>query len=722
MKKVGLVLATLLVLALVMGSVGCDGGQETPIPSPKPSDVSTPTSVPTPSPSPTPTPTPANETYFPGCAPGTLGLTIAPNGKTAYTCFELDDSLLEIDLPTFTVKASIDVSAAGNMLGSTAMTLSLDGEKLYVSNFLAKNVMVVSTKDRQVSKVLPIQPLYATAISISSDGSKVYVPSVDGGLYIINELDDSYQRVFIPDVCFGPVAPSSSKQNLLYTVGTLISPSGYFQRSFFTFNLSTNMVERSSSLPEKILPPLGDVRRLVLNSSETLAYFRGFELTGEDKGVSTFNVLSLDSFQILASVPVENGVTDFAINEERGKIYIIGIWAGGGAPNKLNINEWDILTNKIVRQIPVSPSSDQRAIAIDPTDANYLYMTEGDFNLLRKVDISTGKEIASVRFNKQGIQPYEVIRGDNNVGYILCQSLPTVYKLDLGSGQMIGRIELPFQPGGGGFYNGKLYFGDGGREIYAINPTDGSIIERYHNDFDIQSLSYNFFGSRMATIDYETVMIGSRLLIFDAGNMTLLKSIELPHEPYGDKVIVSPDGSKLYVARGPCWGGTTVITVFDSSTLEVINAIEIPAAELRRGATSFTEGDFDEAERILYLTGFESVYRIDMDTDKLVGTLDLIDLCEAQGICGWTPTGLCGVALSASKDKLFIVSGDAHSMYTYDLAKSSWSTKITNLGGYFITDAVSSPDRRYLYTVNSRTDSITVVDLVSGDVVRVIRL
>ncbi|MFA4872023.1 MAG: hypothetical protein WC610_03135, partial [Patescibacteria group bacterium] len=142
----------------------------------------------------------------------------------------------------------------------------------------------------------------------------------------------------------------------------------------------------------------------------------------------------------------------------------------------------------------------------------------------------------------------------------------------------------------------------------------------------------------------------------------------------------------------------------------------------RRGATGFVEADFDETKRILYLTGFTSVYKIDMDTDKLIGIIDLIDLYEPQNIRGWSPTGLSGVALSPTKDKLFIVSGDAHSMYTYDLARSAWITKTTNLKGYFITDAIASPDRRYLYTVNQESDSITMVDLISGEIVKIIEL
>ena len=235
-----------------------------------------------------------------------------------------------MNLSTFTIIDSIDVSAAGNMLFSSAVVLTPDGKKLYVSNDGgAKNVMVVNTENKTVEKVLPLNPLFAVTITISKDGSKVYVPSVDSGLYIINTSDDSYRQIFIPGVIFGPVVPSSNNPDLLYTVGTLIEPGGIFQPSFFSFNLSSNTVVRSSKLANETMPPDAFSRRFVVNSDETQAYFGWFHM--EDRGSGNFNVFDLNNFQVAASVPMENGVTDFAVNEKTGKAYILGFWAGGGA-------------------------------------------------------------------------------------------------------------------------------------------------------------------------------------------------------------------------------------------------------------------------------------------------------------------------------------------------------------------------------------------------------
>ena len=120
-----------------------------------------------------------------------------------------------------------------------------------------------------------------------------------------------------------------------------------------------------------------------------------------------------------------------------------------------------------------------------------------------------------------------------------------------------------------------------------FDPASGAVLASYPLDTWIVPGFFTFYGDRMVTLDYEPGgMVAKRLLLFDAPTMMLIKAVDLPSDPYGDKVIVSPDGSKLYVERGyMSTGGATIITIFDGATLEVLDTLEIPGAQPpRRGA------------------------------------------------------------------------------------------------------------------------------------------
>jgi YVTN family beta-propeller protein len=658
-----------------------------------------------------------------GWAPGFLGLAITSDGKTAYVPFSQDDSLLVADLSTFSVIDSIDVSSAGNQLDSGSAILTPDEKKLYVSNYAAGNVMVIDTAGKKVKSVLPLKPAGYIASSISLDGSRVYVPAADGGLYIINTVDDTYERVFVPGVIFGPVSQSRKDPDILYTPGILVkqeSGAQKFGSTFFEFDLNGKSVKRTLSLPEDASKyPVTSARRLIISPDGKQAYFGRYIQGGADRGIGNFYVIDLNSFVIDTSKPINKGVSDFAVNEEKNKIYITGVLSGGGVTTDQSIHEWDMDAKDVVREIPVSLSSDQRTVLIDPANPDNLYMTEGDFNLLRKVEISSGKELGTVEFNKYVVQPFAMFK-DGNKGYVLSSS-NNIYIIDLQTGDIKNTLHIKDSFSGGGFYNGKIYLG-GGDVIREVDPADGSITKVYPIGFNINPLYLTFYGNKMAAIDYEEGgMVGRQLLIFEADTMSVIKTIKLPPTPYGHKVLVSPDGKKLYLAGGTMWGTPTVVTILDGNTFETLNTVTIPAANVKNGATSFLEGDFDEEGRKLYLLGFTSVYKIDMDSDKLLGTIDMIDFLDARG-GGWPPTGLMAVMLSTFKDKLYVVSGDAHSMYIYDFKNSSWNMKTVNIRGYFPTASAFSADRQYLFTVNKFTDSISMIDVNSGAVAKIIDL
>jgi DNA-binding beta-propeller fold protein YncE len=651
-------------------------------------------------------------------APAPLGLAVTHDGKKAYVTFSHEDIVLVVDLPTLTVSDAIDVSAAGVMLSSGSAVLTPDDRKLYAANWGVGNVMSIDTGTRRVAKALPLRPLWGTQISCSRDGGLMYVPSENTGLYVVDVRDDSTRLISVPGVFFGSVAPLPANPRVLAVVGSLAAGPGLPQRAFFEFDLATETVRRSTFLPAEVMPANNNARRLLLSPDGSRAYFGWCGAT--DRGTGNFTIFDLIGFRVSSTTAVDNGVIDFAVNETTGKGYLLGFWSGGTSSSTLPVHEWDLAQNRLSRDIVLSPSSAPNAIALDPAVPGAFLMTEGDHNYLARIEIAAGKVVGSLSFNRALLMPRGIVR-DEDAGYVFLQSGTAAYRLDLRTGDDAGPILLPAQSRAVGFHGGLLYAKMSGNSVAKIDPLDSSVVGTFDLGTSLNTIFLNFSGTKMAAVDYETGMIGKRLLLFDGDPPRLVRSIDLPRLSTSHKAIFSPDGSKIYISYGQMMGSTT-IEVFDANSGDLLKRLLIPEAQLRNGNSGFSQGVFDESRRILYLCGFESVYKIGMDSNELLGTIDLIDAYEARGGKGWTPTGLCGIALSRSRDRLFIEAGDSHTVYTYDLFRSAWLDKFVNVQGYFPVDAVGSADGRYLYSVNQKSDSVTMVDLDALAVRRIIDL
>ena len=124
-----------------------------------------------------------------------------------------------------------------------------------------------------------------------------------------------------------------------------------------------------------------------------------------------------------------------------------------------------------------------------------------------------------------------------------------------------------------------------------------------------------------------------------------------------------------------------------------------------------------EQARIAYLGGFNSVYKVHMDTNEFLGMLNVYDVYKEMGRAGgWPASVLRGIHLSPAKDRLLITSWDGQCFYQYDLRNQKWVPRVVPVGlGPAAT--MISPDRRNLYAVSYRTDTVTRLDTTSGEFV-----
>ncbi len=485
---------------------------------------------------------------------------------------------------------------------------------------------------------------------------------------------------------------------------------------FHAVNLDTGIVERQAELPKEAVDSNGNVKRLLLAPSGDVAY-----LGWNEGGFGNISAFDLKTFRAGAATAIEDGVSDFAVHPENGRIYAAGDWMGpmqGRVDGRMYISEWDPNAQKVTRRIPISPSKAINSILFDPLNPRFVYATEIFLGIVRKVDTLTGAELMRVRFFAGKRLPTAATTS-GSLAYITCYRSPLVHKLDLNSGRLAGTLDLPGLSGSGecGYFDGKLYVGGGGY-FRVINAADGSLIFSRQMPDGLGLSKMTFFRDRIAAAAAPPGGDPDRMLILDARTLDVLSTfrLELPLVNRRGCALASPDGSKLYVQQG-IFAQKTILLVLDSATLRVRKRIEPPTTAFQGGDGEV--GDFDEQKRIAYLGGFNSVYKVHMDSDEFLGMLNIYDVYkEMSRQQGWPTSALTGIHLSPARERLLITSWDGHSVFQYDLRNEKWIPRVVFVGlGPGAT--VISPDRKYLYTVNYRSDSITRLDTTAGEVLDV---
>jgi uncharacterized protein (TIGR03437 family) len=645
-----------------------------------------------------------------GVDPGPHCLSVSPDGKTAYVPFRSADVVLVVDLQQGVIRSAIDVSAAGVMLDSHQSVLSADGKLLFVANHGTTNVTVIDTEQERVRQVLPLNAWYGDCFKASPQ-NKVYI-GVSGGLAIIDCKDLSYKILQVNGVVPTSIALSPTRANFVYYVG---SPS---QQCILTaVNLDTGTVEKQVTLPKEAGDSNGNIHAFHVDPSGSIAYL-GWNMQVNSGGFGYLTAVDLTNFRHIVTTSVPDGVSDLAVHPETGKVYAIGSWEGsteGRVQDTLYVAEWDPGTRAISRRLPLRPGKVLTSIRFDPTNPRFVYIVDdGMSNLLRKVDLLTGAEVMRVLFFPGRRRPNAIATGGSKA-YIACLQSPAIHVLDLNTGKVVESLMPQRASGGAGchYHDGKLYM-TGGGGIDVIDPSDGKLLlHRQLPDNLSWPPTVTFFRDRIAGAANLPGKDSDRILILDARTLDFVDSFPLEMSlASGGGVKASPDGSKLYVQYG-FQNVRAVLLVLDSSTLRVLNRIEPPTATFYGGAGG-NRGAFDEQNRIAYLDGFCSIYKVHLDTNQFLGMINNYDVYTEMGRArSWATSAMAGIDFDAVKSKLLVTSWDGHSVFFYDLRNQKWIPRVTRVGINPAGTAVS-PDGKFLYTVNYLSDTIARVDTESG--------
>ena len=662
-----------------------------------------------------------------GFCPGSRGLAVMPNGTAAYVSFSQEDTVLKIDLSSFNVVSKVDVSSAGYILDSGVARISPDGSQLWIANHGTRNIMVIDTANDQVLKVIPISPNWGASINFTSDNKYACLVSESGIIYLVSLEGFSTVQVSPSEgYYFGVAVPSPVNSGIIYGQAT-VTNSDDMHRVFYELDINRRAVVRTVMLSQNVSPRDVGLSTMVISPDGEKAFWGWVKFSGEC-GYGNVTAFEIGSFTTIATKSTRYGVCDLVYDHSQNQIYVSGFYSGGNTPEFMPLDKYDANSLELIGSFRIGESSASAALALDTSRSGGLLMTESDFNLLRRIDLSSGSVNDVVRFHNSTLRPMTIVKGDGK-GYVLCLNSPKVFVLDMEQAQIVDSFYLPSEMSSGninaGYKDGLLRFVFHGM-AYWINPGTGKLTKTKELGLDLMAAGHiTFFKDMAAIIDsYPGGYVGRRVVFFDEKTMEIRKMYDLNPHVYDGTIIAAPDGSKLYYAQQDDDSSNATIYFVDGASLAIYKTLYIPVPKWRAGGIALTnQGYFDEKARRLYLIGWGSIYVIDMDTDQLLDVLNTIDVNDLVGRAnGWSPTALFGISPDSSGEKIMVAAMDSHCLYTYDVASSSWLAEIVNYKGYQGSDAAANDSNTLFYTINGYTDNISVVDLNTRKLVKVIEL
>jgi len=185
-----------------------------------------------------------------------------------------------------------------------------------------------------------------------------------------------------------------------------------------------------------------------------------------------------------------------------------------------------------------------------------------------------------------------------------------------------------------------------------------------------------------------------------------------------------PDGSKLY-ALGGQQNGPVVIQVIetDSYTIQKTITFDEPGS-LGISAGPYYPFAYDSNSHTLFVGATHVVLAIDTDTDTIKKVIHLEDTARIVGLEGlqFTYINAVGLAYIPGENYLYIAHLDQSFVSIYDLNTDQFLPQIIPLQGWFPNFIFANDDYSKIYILNVRSDSVSVIDVNSKAVEKVIDL
>jgi YVTN family beta-propeller protein len=438
------------------------------------------------------------------------------------------------------------------------------------------------------------------------------------------------------------------------------------------------------------------------------------------------------------TIPIDGGAASLETSPDSQRVYV-----GTVAPKPRETNNLlviDSQSDTILSLIQLGTSkygwtyTEIRDLQVDLANPDLLIAVSNDANALIKVDLKNLSLAGDTIFNVQDLSPHFFARRPvQPSGYVLVNQRPYGFELDLGSAAIVNVVKFPAIRTDSGTYDvaitnaGRLLIAQG-EQVLEVDGTNMHLIANHPLPPSIPSV-WNFVlskdQSRLYSITNErNTNLPNVFLAINTADFQVQANFTLPGGAFDFRPFELPDGSKLYVLGGEDFG-TTVVHVIrtDNYTIQKTITFDEPGLRGVSGGPYYPYA-YDSSSHTLYVGATYVVLAIDTDTDEIKQVIHLEDVARAIGLepQQFIYVNAIGMVYQPQENYLYIAHLDRSFVSIYDLNKNQFLPQVIPLKGFFPNYAFANDDVSKIYVINTRSDNISVIDVNSKAVEKIIDL
>ena len=657
-----------------------------------------------------------------------FGITITTDGNYAYICHDLSEFIFKISLENLAIESVADLS---EYFPAEFELIQLDAseEKLFVYSPSWQKLLVLDTQTMSIIHMI-------ANITIIGMIQSHYGPSLitwDGGTTVRLVNTETYEVTKFTDnqMFFVRIQESRYNPSIWYVANSTM---GYHYACIY--NYTSKEVIFSKLIPTMYEQSVFDLEVLPNEQKMYIATLGGWYSSGYHS-YGWLHTVNITDGEVRSSY-IDGGALCLEAIFDSQWLYIGTGWPIPTTNNLLVLNTHsDNITNQIyLGQNKFGwPYTQMNDLKINPANHSVMYATSTDGNAFIKVDLDNLSLINSFVLNRERLQPSNFVkRPMQTTGYVIVQQTYT-YELDLITANITEVIKLPQIRDDA--YPASLAFNDAGRmfipqgeAIYEINSENMNLLGIHQLPPDMPAV-WNLILSNDQTMFYlisqdrnTTGYYPDTFLAINATTFKVEASLKLTGGRFCERPFTLPNSSKIYILGGQ-HNGPVVIHVIETDTYNIIKTMTFNESD----SLGIAIGDnypfvYDNTSHTLFVGATHVILAVDTHTDTIKDVIYLKNISPAIGLKSGYLTHLnaIGLVYHPVENYLYIAHLDRSFISIYDLNTSEFLPLVISLKGFFPYFVMANDDYSYIYSINHRSDSISVIDVTSKTVEKVIYL